>query len=175
MSTWLKWTAAPLVIISGALPSYATTYLTVQQAQRTIFPGAKLTPADVRLTDAQRKEIEKLSGIHVRNPEQQVWQVAGGGWFILDEVLGKHEFITYAVGLNADGSIKQIEVMDYRENYGAEIRGEKWRSQFAGKTSKSKLKLDNDIKNISGATLSCRHVTDGVKRLVAFYEVALKH
>jgi Na+-transporting NADH:ubiquinone oxidoreductase subunit NqrC len=71
--------------------------------------------------------------------------------------------------------VKQIEVMDYRENYGAEIREGKWRSQFAGKTSKSKLKLDDDIKNISGATLSCRHVTDGVKRLLAFYEVALKH
>jgi hypothetical protein len=175
VSTWSKWTVAPLVIFSDALPSYATTYLTIQQAQQAIFPGARLTPADIRLTDAQRKQIEKLSGIRVRNPEQKLWQVAGGGWLILDEVLGKHEFITYAVGLNADGSVKQIEVMDYRENYGAEIRGDKWRSQFAGKTSKSKLKLDDDIKNISGATLSCRHVTDGVKRLLAFYEVALKH
>ena len=46
--------------------------------------------------------------------------------------------------------------------------------QFVGKTSQSPLKLDRDIKNISGATLSCRHVTDGVKRLLAFYEIALK-
>jgi hypothetical protein len=37
------------------------------------------------------------------------------------------------------------------------------------------LKLDSDIKNISGATLSCRHITDGVKRLLSFYEIALKH
>jgi Na+-translocating ferredoxin:NAD+ oxidoreductase RnfG subunit len=51
----------------------------------------------------------------------------------------------------------------------------KWRAQFVGKTSKSTLKLDSDIKNISGATLSCRHITDGVKRLLAFYEIALKH
>jgi hypothetical protein len=33
----------------------------------------------------------------------------------VDEVVGKHEFITYAAGLNADGSVKQIEIMDYRE------------------------------------------------------------
>jgi len=38
----------------------------------------------------------------------------------------------------------------------------------------SPLKLDRDIKNISGATLSCRHVADEVKRLLAFYEIALK-
>ena len=88
--------------------------------------------------------------------------------------MGKHEFITYAVGLNANGSVKQIEVMDYRETYGGQIREETWRSQFVGKTARSTLKLDADIKNISGATLSCRHVTDGVKRLLAFYEVALK-
>ena len=164
----------PAVLVGAATTGYATTYLNVEQAQKAIFPGKKLTPADVKLTDAQRKAIEKTSGIRVRNPEQKVWSVEGGGWFILDEVLGKHEFITYAIGLNTDGSVKQIEVMDYRETYGGQIRNEKWRAQFTGKTGKSKLKLDDDIKNISGATLSCRHITDGVKRLLAFYELVLK-
>jgi Na+-translocating ferredoxin:NAD+ oxidoreductase RnfG subunit len=98
-----------------------------------------------------------------------------GGWFIVDEVVGKHEFITYAIGLNSDGSVKQIEIMDYRETYGGQIRDQKWRAQFIGKNRRSTLKLDSDIKNVSGATLSCRHITDGGKRLVAFYEIALKH
>ena len=89
-------------------------------------------------------------------------------------MLGKHEFITYALGLTAEGSVKQIEVMDYRETYGSEVRNEKWRAQFAGKNSKSKLILDEDIKNISGATLSSRHITDGVKRILALYELVLK-
>jgi Na+-transporting NADH:ubiquinone oxidoreductase subunit NqrC len=64
--------------------------------------------------------------------------------------------------------------MEYRETYGYEIRNEKWRAQFVGKSANSTLKLDHDIKNISGATLSCRHITDGVKRLLAFYEVVLR-
>ena len=123
----------------------------------------------------QRKAIEQASGVRVLRDEQHIWRVSGGGWFIVDEVVGKHEFITYAVGLNADGSVKQIEIMDYRETYGGQIRDQKWRAQFVGKTSKSTLKLDRDIKNISGATLSCRHITDGVKRVVAFYEIVLKH
>jgi FMN-binding domain len=155
--------------------AFAVQYLSVAQAQATMFPGKKLTATPVKLTSAQRKTIERLGGVRVLRDTQQVWQVSGGGWFIVDEVVGKHEFITYAVGLNADGSVKQIEIMDYRETYGGEIRNEKWRAQFVGKTSRSKLKLDEDISNISGATLSCRHVTDGVKRLLAFYEVVLKH
>jgi|SRR4029453_17483057 Na+-translocating ferredoxin:NAD+ oxidoreductase RnfG subunit len=155
--------------------AFAVQYLTVDQAQKAIFPGKTFSPAPVKLTSAQRKAIEQASGVRVLRDDQQVSRVTGGGWFIVDEVVGKHEFITYAVGLNADGSVKQIEIMDYRETYGGQIRDQKWRAQFVGKTSKSTLKLDSDIKNISGATLSCRHITDGVKRLLAFYEIALKH
>src|ERR1700732_4389831 len=155
--------------------AFAVQYLTIDQAQKAIFPGKSFTAAPVKLTGAQKKAIEQASGVRVLRDEEQVWRVNGGGWFIVDEVVGKHEFITYAVGLNADGSVKQIEIMDYRETYGGQIRDQKWRAQFVGKNSKSTLKLDSDIKNISGATLSCRHITDGVKRLVAFYDVALRH
>ncbi len=165
--------AAPISALV-APSAFAVQYLTVDQAQHAIFPGKTFTAAPVKLTSAQKKAIERASGVRVLRDEEPVWRVSGGGWFIVDEVIGKHEFITYAVGLNKDGSVKQIEIMDYRETYGYQIRDEKWRSQFVGKTSNSTLKLDNDIKNIGGATLSCRHVTDGVKRLLAFYEVALK-
>ena len=164
----------PAALVASAVVGHAVTYLNVEQAQQAIFPGAKCSPSDVKLTIEQRKLIEKSSGVRVRHLEQKVWKVAGGGWFLLDEVVGKHEFITYAVGLNADGSVKQIEVMDYRETYGQQVRDEKWRAQFKGKTSKARLKLDDDIQNISGATLSCRHITDGVKRLLALYEIVLK-
>ena len=164
-----------LPISAVVAPStFAVQYLTVDQAQRAIFPGKSFTATPVKLAPAQRKAIEQASGVRVLHEEQQVWRATGGGWFIVDEVVGKHEFITYAIGLNANGSVKQIEVMDYRETYGGEIRNENWRAQFVGKTSQSQLKLDRDIKNVSGATLSCRHITDGVKRLLAFYDVALK-
>ena len=112
--------------------------------------------------------------MRVRQTELKVWQVEGGGWFIVDEVVGKHEFITYALGLNADGSVKQIEVMDYRETYGGQIRQPAWRAQFVGKTTRDNVQIDKDIQNISGATLSSVHLTDGVRRILATYELALK-
>jgi hypothetical protein len=173
MRPTIQWLTVP-ALVCGAAPVHAVTYLSVEQAQATIFPGKKLLPADVKLTTEQRKAVEKASGVRVRNPDLKVWKVEGGGWFILDEVVGKHEFITYAVGLTADGGVKQIEVMDYRENYGGEVRRPEWCGQFAGKRYGAKLKLDDDIKSISGATLSCRHLTEGVKRLLATYELVLK-
>jgi len=47
------------------------------------------------------------------------------------------------------------------------VRQESWRNQFAGKTETSPLRVGDDVSNISGATLSCSHVADGVRRIVA--------
>jgi len=148
---WPAFVAAPLAL---ALPAaHATTYLTVAQAQDALFPGRTFTAFPGR---------------------DRLWRVSSGGWFIVDDVLGKHELITYAVGLDAEGRITGIEILEYRESHGGEVRDARWRAQFAGKTSHDPLSLDRDIRNISGATLSCRHVTDGVKRLLALYETELK-
>jgi Na+-transporting NADH:ubiquinone oxidoreductase subunit NqrC len=76
--------------------------------------------------------------------------------------------------LNREGAVVGLEVMDYRENYGSEVRQSTWRSQFVGKKYGARFKLMEDIKNISGATLSCRHIAEGVKRLLATHELVLK-
>ena len=165
--------AAPL---SAALVSsgFAVTYLDVDQAQKAIFPGKTFTDFPLRLSDAQRKKIEQASRVRLTSRPPQVWRTSGGGWFIVDEVIGKHEFITYAVGLTGDGAVRGIEIMDYRESYGGQVRDPKWRAQFVGKTKTAPLTLDRDIKNISGATLSSRHLTDGVRRVLALYDIALR-
>jgi len=163
----------PLAAVTISVPAHATVYLTVEQAQALMFPGAVLT-ADFRtLTDAQVDAIEKASDVNVRHRTLQVWRVSTGGWFIADEVVGKHDFIPFALALSADGSVRSIEILEYRETYGGDVRAETWRAQFAGLRNGAKLKLNDDIKNISGATLSSRHITDGVKRLLATYAIVL--
>ena len=167
-----NWIWLPVAAISTSV--YAATYFNVEQAQQAIFPGGKFAEAPITLSPQQKKEIERRSGVNVQHDQIRAWKVEGGGYFIVDEVLGKHEFITYAIGLNADGSVKQIEIMQYSESYGYQVRNPEWRKQFVGKTSAAPLKLDQDIKNISGATLSTKHIADGVKRVLATYDVALK-
>jgi FMN-binding domain len=169
-----QWLLAPAALVAVPVCAYATQYLTVEQAQQAMFPGAAFTPAFVTLSDVQRSEIERRAGVAVRSPEQRVWRVSNGAFFVVDQVIGKHEFITYAVGLEPDGRLHQIEIMEYIESYGYEVRNASWRRQFVGKRDGDSLQIEVDIKNISGATLSCRHLTEGIKRLLAFYQVALK-
>jgi len=105
---------------------------------------------------------------------ERVWRVAQDGWFIVDQTLGKHELITYALGIDAQRRARGIEILEYRESHGGEVRDAQWRAQFTGKTAADPLQLDRDIRNISGATLSCRHIADGVKRLLKLYEDELR-
>jgi hypothetical protein len=136
------WVWLPAAVISTS--AYATTYLSVEQAQHAIFPGATLAATG----------------------QPNAWRTSSGGYFVVDRVIGKHEYITYAVGINPNGTVKQIEIMQYIESYGYEVRNASWRAQFVGKSASSPLELNNDITNIGGATLSSRHVTEGVKRVL---------
>lgn len=154
---------------------YAETYLTVDQAKVALWQQADMQYAPVKLTKAQRKSIAKASGTRVNSDELKAWKVNNGGWFIIDQVVGKHEMIDIAIALTADGKVQGLEVLQYRETYGDEIRHPKWLAQFIGRGTEEILKLDKQIKNISGATLSCRHVTDGVNRWVHTWDQILRH
>jgi hypothetical protein len=94
------------------------------------------------------------------------------GRVIVDSVVGKFELIDYAVALDASGKVLAVEILTYREGHGGEVRMPAWRNQFVGKASGDPIHVGADIANISGATLSCTHVTDGVHRIVAW---AAKH
>ena len=140
-----------------------------------MFPGQALTPSFRQLQPDQIAAIKKASGAAPLSKDLRAWRAHDGGWFIVDRVVGKHEYITYAVALTPDGAVRRVEILEYRETYGGEVRNPAWRQQFVGKRFGAPLQLGKDIKNISGATLSSRHVTDGVRRLVATWQIVLRN
>ena len=159
-------------------PAYATEYLSVEQAQKALFPEAeRFVPAPVLLTEEQRDAISEQADVKQRWEKQEVWRAEKGGkligWFIVDNVVGKHEFITYAAALLPEGKVRGVEVMIFKETHGDQIREASWRKTLEGKTLADPFKLDKDVPNISGATLSCRNVMNGVKRLLVLQKLAL--
>jgi Na+-translocating ferredoxin:NAD+ oxidoreductase RnfG subunit len=179
MDERFKWLTPAAALLAAAPCSYATTYLSVTQAQKEAFPDAdQFVSNNIIFTSAQVAAIQSASGQKVMSRGQQVWKAARDGkllgYFVLDYVIGKHLAIDYAVALNPSGAVRQVQILTYRESYGGEIGNADWRKQFVGKTARSRLSLNDDIRNISGATLSSRHVTEGIKRILATYEVCLK-
>ena len=178
MSLDIRW-LVPVAIYAIAPQCIAAKYMSVEQAQVLIFPSADEYVANpVRLTPQQMQEIDKRSGVTGRTARQSAWRAQSKGelvgWFLVDQVIGKHELITYSLGINPDGSIRQVEVLEYLENYGSQVRYPRWRDQFVGKTVKAPVTIEDDIENISGATLSSSHLTDGIRRLLFLHQAILR-
>jgi len=153
----------------------AKVYLSIEQAQKQMFGNVAMQAKPILLSAEIQQKMRDLSSVSHPFTGNRIWKTAQGGWFIVDEVVGKHEMITYALGINPDGSIKQIEILEYRESYGFEVAEASWRQQFVGKTNQAIFKLNKDIQNVSGATLSAKHLTDGVKRLMVLHDLVLKN
>ena len=120
------------------------------------------------LDDDAIDAVEDAAGVRVRPKRIRAWRADGaGGWLFTDQVIGKHEFITYAVAVDGGGAISGFEILEYLESYGGEVQRPSWRAQFYGKSlANGPLALGDDIDNISGATLSSRNLTDGIRKLL---------
>ncbi len=105
----------PIAALTVVQPAAATVFMSIQQAQALMFPGATLTEEFRSLTDAQVAAIEKASDANVASKQFKVWRASTGGWFIADQVVGKHDFIPFAVALDANGAVKDVEILEYRE------------------------------------------------------------
>jgi hypothetical protein len=166
-------------LIGLAGSAHATVYFSADAVRHQLFPSSdRFVDAGVTLTTAQVRAIASRTRTRVRSNTVPIWRAMHRdtllGHVIIDQVLGKHEYITYAVALDERDVVRQIEVMEFRETYGDEIRNGRWRAQFDGKHEGDALQVGRDIVNISGATLSCVHITDGVRRLLATFAIAVR-
>lgn len=151
------------VVVTSA---YAVQYMSVEDGQHALFANAtEFRPMVVALSPDQLRQLADRAGGPARPGSWRIWQARQGstllGYVVTDAVIGKFELIDYAVALNPAGEIQAVEILAYRESHGYEVRTKPWRAQFSGKSAQSPLRIGDDINNISGATLSCTHITDG--------------
>ena len=165
--------AAMLLLL--ALPLGAKEYLTKAQALKLAFKEAEVIEKKVTATREQLQQIRELAGIKTLPAAfsyyMGVEKERTTGFAVIDNVIGKTQPITYLLVVEPDGSIAMVEIMAFRESHGGEVRQKSFLNQFRKKTIADKLRLQNDIKNIAGATLSCRSVTDGVRIRMAYLTV----
>jgi hypothetical protein len=159
------------IVASAAAPSVcAKVYMDVAQARALMFPGASFTEHSLTLNQAEFNAIINDSNVEVYSRQIRAWQSNAGGWFILDQVRGKDDWITYAVGIDAKGVVQHIEILECLDNYDG-ITSPAWRAQFYGKRHGSNF---GDIQSISGATLSSEQLTAGVKRVLSTLALVLE-
>ena len=178
------WLTAAAAVAASAVPASAEVYLTESQALGVVFGQKAVVRRDQKTLDpALRKRLEEASAL--RFPETSLtFFVAGqdgkpAKYAVVMNEIGKSEPITFMVGMSPEGKVTEVVIMEFRENRGWEVKEKRFLNQFRGKTAKSTIRVDEDIINYTGATLSSKAVARGVKRalllLDAFYPGEARH
>ena len=148
-------------------------YLTKKQALEIAFPGADTIKKEKHwLTKDETDAIGKLCQQKIKEMRFTFYSgIKNGkpmGYMLIDNIIGKSFPITFMTVLNTDGTVRDVEIMVYREPQGWEVRYKTFRSQFYGKDSSSDSR---EIHSISGATLSVNSIKIGVYKALAAYKV----
>jgi Na+-translocating ferredoxin:NAD+ oxidoreductase RnfG subunit len=154
-------------------------FLNKKQALKLAFPGVKkVKKKKIWLSDPQTAAIQKILGDQIEYKERRVTHYFGlneagspMGAMVIGNEIGRSYPITFMVVINPDGTVKDVEIMVYREPHGWEVRFESFMSQFFGRDASDPF---DNINNITGATLSVRSLTKGVKQAVAEFQVIYK-
>ncbi len=138
-----------------------------------------VTSKRLQLTDGDKSRLAHRLGYTLPKPSYTFYVATSSGhvdgYAFIDDEKGEHLPITFAVKLSPAGKVLRQEVVVYREARGDEVRDERFRRQFVGKTARDPIAANDDIVVVSGATISSRAMAVGVKRaLVLVEELVLK-
>lgn len=165
-----------LVGVGSAVHAEARSF-TTRSVLKEFFPDSKKVTYEVfKPTRAQRAALRKRLGYTLARKSYVFYVAKTGddidGYAFIDDEMGQHLPITFAVKLSRDGVVLRQEVMTYREQRGGEIRDKRFRKQFVGKTVDDPISVNDDIDCVSGATISSRAIAVGVRRAVVLFDEA---
>ncbi len=170
-----------LAVLGAAVPAHATEYWTWPDLLKDFFKTAKkVSFREITLSDTDAEAIGKKLGADL---EKKTWTIRIGedqndqriGYAMHDKEIGLHEPISFGVRFGPSGAIERVEIMEYLEPFGDEVRELRYRQKFVGKTARDPITAGQDIDIISGASYSSKSVALGVKRDTLVLQAAMKN
>ena len=168
----LIWAAGQGVSMAGPMGAFYTE----EGSRRELFPGYQSVEADtLRLDDSTASKAKAL----LKGPlgdkeavfEKVLFKDSVAGFIYRAQEMGKVELMDFAVALDRDGKVLRVLLTAYRESIGGEVKSKRFMGQFTGKKWGSALQLNRDIDGITGATMSSRAITIGVRKAVCFWKL----
>lgn len=155
--------------------NHAEVFMTEEEAVKVMLPKSQQVRKELlRLTQRQKDLIEQRIGWKFPEDSFEVYIGETGGkidgYAMVHNTIGKHKHMTYMVGVDALGSCTDVELLVFRESKGSEVARKRFNVQYEGKTVYDPIRINKDIINISGATMSVRSLSAGVKRVLVLID-----
>lgn len=181
--SWTKAVISVIALVFLAAPRAATqtrVYFTEEEVVERALEGADSITA--RVVSLAREQAEILSDdlgaamldsmyvFHLAVVDSTVTRCT-----VVVNAMGQYQPITLAVTLRMDGLVEGVQIMVYRESRGGEVRRRAFLEQFEERTADGGLRLGGDIRHVTGATISSRGVTDGVRLAARLQQLFFPH
>ena len=155
--------------------THAEVFMTEEDAIKIMFPKSeRIRKAVIRLSQEKKDTIEQRIGWKFPEESFEVHIGETGdtidGYAMVHNTIGKHKHMTYMVGVDTSGACTDVELLVFREARGSEVRKKRFNAQYEGKTVSDPIRINKDIINISGATMSVRSISAGVKRVLVLVD-----
>ncbi len=153
----------------------AEVFLTEEDAVKLMFPKSERIRKELLRVPMDKKAVIE-SRIGWKFPEDSFEVYIGetsehiDGYAFVQNTIGKHKPMTYMVGVDAQGLVSNVELLVFREARGSEVRTKRFNVQYEGKSVLDPVRINKDIINISGATMSVRSMTAGIKRVLVLVD-----
>lgn len=141
------------------LSAQAEVYITAEEATKNTFPTIEKYEVENRILDNQTFKIFTV----FREGKVIGWTV------VLDE-MGKNKPITFLVGIDTQGNVLDVYLLEFRDLFGSEIKRRSFLRQFQDKSLKDPIAVGRDIDAVTGATISSQAATLAVKKAVKLIE-----
>ena len=155
--------------------NHAEVFMSEEEALKIVLPKSQRVRKEVIQLAQDRKDlIEQRIGW--KFPEQAFEVYIGetgdkiDGYAMVHNTVGKHKHMTYMVGVDAKGTCSDVELLVFREARGSEVGRKRFNVQYEGKTVLDPIRINKDIINITGATMSVRSISAGVKRVLVLID-----
>ena len=147
---------------------------TAQEALARAFPGCQIKRQEHFLSETQAQKVKSLAGVElpgmwwVAYEARKEGRLTGVAFFDTHRVRTLNENAMVAV--NADGTLRRVEVVAFREPQ-EYLPKEAWIRQLDGKRLDEGLSLKRAIRPLSGATLTANVLVDASRRGLALHQV----
>ena len=152
--------AIPLFILTLIFSTNAASkgvYQTPEDFLKQTF-GNTPKPERIILKGELAQEIKSILGHRYKKIRIPYWKHGCRSAWILEEI-GKEDFITTGFVVNSQG-LEKVKVLIFRETRGWEVKHDFFSDQFKQAQLTEKNKLNKNIDNITGATMSVDAVTN---------------
>lgn len=155
--------------------NHAEVFMTEEEAVKIMFPKSeRIRKEAIQLNQEKKDAIEQRIGwkfpeksfeVHIGETGNKI-----DGYAMVHNTIGKHKHMTYMVGVDSSGACTDVELLVFREARGSEVRRKRFNAQYEGKTVFDPIRINKDIINITGATMSVRSISAGVKRVLVLID-----